>query len=150
MSLFAAILALTVQADASGPFCSEAEPVASLGIVSANSDALAQWYAEKLGFTIVRETGDEKPWAYELTCGPVRLMIELPAEPIDPAKGSIKVGWKVEDFDAAVAASTARGVTIADGPMTDACGMRSVVIVDLDGNELRLFDRLINDNSGMH
>jgi catechol 2,3-dioxygenase-like lactoylglutathione lyase family enzyme len=139
----AAIVACAIGA---APTAADAKGFAA--IVTKDAERLAGWYKQAFYLRIVRtiDRTAERPLMLILDGPAATLEIrELPAAamPIERANqriGYFKSGFAVADVDALLPRWKAMGATIVAGPFDDAQPpMRSVVLLDPDGNSVHVF-----------
>lgn len=149
----AMIMLATVAATAQTTTPFAATHGAFIGISVGDLDASVQWYAEKLGLSVIlRPPKIDKSTAVILQGGglTVELMHHDDAVALATAAPSItrnfmvhgifKAGIIVDDFDQAMATLRERGVTIAIGPFPAHGGQpANAIIRDNEGNFLQIF-----------
>jgi predicted enzyme related to lactoylglutathione lyase len=101
---------------------------------------LVEWYREVLGLRVLLRVADDRYALLE--AGPARLAI-LGREASEPASRRWSLGFEVLDLDAACRRLTAAGVSFSE-PTPNPEGFRELVVIDPDGNRLRLFAWLHN------
>ncbi|WP_265569857.1 DUF4440 domain-containing protein [Sphingomicrobium nitratireducens] len=135
------------------PICGQSSPRASAALATENTDRLADWYVNLLGFERrARLGGEEGPIVHILECGGLSLEL-VPAggpAPSRPAGGGIaagpfKFGLVAADFEAAHGWLVDRDIAIAYGPVTDDQGIRFLLLRDPAGNMVQLFESLDPD-----
>jgi len=114
-------------------------------------DASARWYAEKLGLKVASRFSDGKVAGAVLSGNGLEVELIGFAEsapqrdPFDVKnvphpRGIVKVGFRVADFDATLAALKSRGVEIVLGPYPPRKDQRANVLLrDNSGNLIQLF-----------
>jgi predicted enzyme related to lactoylglutathione lyase len=96
---------------------------------------LVEWYRHVLGLRVLVRVVDD---GYALlAAGDTRLAILSRATPA-PASPRWSLGFEVVDLDAVHARLVAAGADVA-APATHPEGFRELVVVDPDGNRIRLF-----------
>lgn len=96
---------------------------------------LVAWYRDMLGLEVLLRVVDDR-YAL-LAAGPARLAI-LGREATDPASRRWSLGFEVIDLEAIRSRLAARGVP-APPPASNPEGFRELVVIDPDGNRIRLF-----------
>ncbi len=113
-----------------------------IAIATPDTERLAQWYVDTLGFHINYRYGP-----YVFARAPNGSMIEfIPSEGDAPAQamrtpGIRHIAIAVDDFDKAHAALAAKGVRWAGEPYSSPEGNRLVFFEDADGNYVHLIQR---------
>lgn len=120
--------------------------VEHLGIYAADSEALSQWYRERLGFAVVRKLEKEgRPPIYFLKAE-AGCEIEILPSPSSPRKrdltdpGYSHIGLVVEDFDQTAAFLESRGISLHDVRDTS-IGWKIGYFEDPEGNRLEIVYR---------
>jgi len=118
-----------------------------VGILARDSETLAQWYQETLGWHAVW-VSETKPRTFFLASAN-RSMVEIiptakpapaaPPELSDPGHRHLAI--TVDDFDKACAALQARKVNFIEPPKEGAGGAKVVFFRDCEGNILHLIGR---------
>jgi catechol 2,3-dioxygenase-like lactoylglutathione lyase family enzyme len=98
-------------------------------------DDLVAWYRDTLGLEVLLRVVDDR-YAL-LAAGSARLAI-LGREATDPASRRWSLGFEVSDLAVVRDQLAARGVA-APEPTANPEGFRELVVIDPDGNRIRLF-----------
>jgi len=113
-----------------------------IGFVSA-TDALVDFYRDVLGLEVLEPRSFPDGTVHRLALGAGALKVMVPAQtPADSPRterfwdraGMRYVTMWLDDLDAIVDRWTAHGGTVALGPLTIREGVRTALLVDLDGN----------------
>lgn len=118
-----------------------------IGILARDSEKLAQWYQETLGWHAVW-ISEAKPRTFFLA-SESRSMVEIipttkhaPAAPPElPDPGHRHLAIAVDDFDKAYAVLQAKKVNVIEPPKEGAGGAKVVFFRDCEGNILHLIRR---------
>lgn len=117
-----------------------------IALAARNPRALAQWYCDILGFTVVWHN-DSEPWA-GLIGGPDGSLVEVmpdngtaptPHAPFDP--GFRHLALRVSDFDAAREHLASHGIAFTGEPGVAAGGGRVLSFTDPEGNAVQIVSR---------
>ena len=123
----------TIPADAPAP----AFVNSYMTVMVRDMDASVRFYTETLGLPLKERHGDH--WAGVQAPGVLIGLHPGGDHPAEPDQSAISLGFMVDDFDAALAALTARGVQVAPPRGNDAA--RSASFADPDGTPLYIMQR---------
>lgn len=116
-----------------------------IAICAVDTEALAQWYVDTLGFEICYR-GSKTPPAFFVK-QPGGSMLEImgakgPRPPgADTDAGLAHLAVSVDDFDAALADLKAKGVELTSEPKEASGGVKVVFFKDIEGNLLQAIYR---------
>ncbi len=109
-------------------------------LISEDPARLARFYRDGLGVPLEEEQHGDTALHWGCTLGDVHFAIHpvgnFPGAP-EPGVGAVRLAFTVFDLDAYVAALSARGVELLDGP-EDRGWCRMAVVCDPDGNTIEL------------
>ncbi|MSP12586.1 MAG: hypothetical protein EXR62_06475 [Chloroflexi bacterium] len=114
-------------------------------IASQDTDKLAQWYMDKLGFSVIMRT-EAKPSIYFIKAPKGGLIEIIPAnekqipQALDDDAGMRHVAFLYDDYDAAKKDLNAKGIELFN-EFTAATGARIAWFRDPDGNLLQIVKR---------
>lgn len=119
--------------------------VEHLGLMAEDTEKLASWYEQVLGFRVIYRNKKEPPTFF--VGGEQGSMIEILPRPKGTAasaeqeKQGFHIAIEVEDFEQAIADLRAKGV-VFDGEAKEASGgVRLIVMQDPEGNQIQLIYR---------
>lgn len=109
-------------------------------------DQTLRFYTEVLGLEVLeRKTSPRGSHLAFLRVPNSEELIELcsfpPSGPVRVQEDLVHLAFQVESLDDTIAALTAKGVTITDGPTTTSSGSRFIFIDAPDGYEVELIER---------
>lgn len=116
-----------------------------VAICAKDTEALAQWYCDVLGFEVCYKNTKEPPAFFVKQPGGSMLEI-MPAKGPRPARADTDEGLAhlavgVADFDAAYNALKAKGVSFTGDPKEASGGVRVVFFTDIEGNLIQIIYR---------
>lgn len=116
-----------------------------VAICAENTEALAKWYCDVLGFEECYRNTKEPPTFFVKQPGGSMLEI-MPAKGARPARQDADAGLAhlavgVTDFDAAYAALQQKGVHFTGEPKDASGGVKVVFFTDIEGNLIQIIYR---------
>jgi glyoxylase I family protein len=117
-----------------------------MAIAAKDTEGLARWYCDTLGFRVVVAGGSGTIWFVGPPEGEAVVEIVPAADAPRPDRGRNDAGWShlaftVSDFDAACADLRAKGVAFDGEPIGAPGERRLAFFFDLEGNVLQLVQR---------
>lgn len=111
-----------------------------------NLDETIRFYTTVLGLEVIeRKTSPRGSQLAFLKVPNSDELIELtsfpPSGPVKVQEDLVHLAFQVESLEATMAALTARGIRITDGPTTSSSGSRFIFIDAPDGYEIELIER---------